>query len=551
MKSILASGRLMQFGTLVRGGARRLGVHLLATFAVALLLMLPDHLYQLANPAYKVAFDPDEFGALVVVTFLVVAIRRAWFLAGALVFFGLLQLSQLLHFAYFGSLIAPHAVGLFFHEQDEIWESLAGVAPYMLAPTAAVAVAYAAIVWLWRKTHSQTLNLLCPTLILLALLPIMPMKAYGTSKPQKFYPNPKSTSLKNTYYAVSFFLGKDLPERLSGRPVKTYLPYEVIKRESPGPINIVVIMGESLGYSHMSLFGYERSTTPKLESLKADPGFVYHRAIAGGISTKASLPLFFNIQREPDNVQHMFRYESNLLKMAKEQGLVTHYISNQTSHLSTYSGTEYADHYLTKENMEPLYRKEYDAALVTALKRIDLAKSNFIVLHQRNAHSPYHYNYPPDFERYPTANLDRYQFTVNTYDNAVGFTDHVLHEIIHTLKTKSPVPTYVFFTADHGELIGEGGRYGHAMLTPDVAAVPFIFFASRGDAAKIAQVRAMQHPSHYEIGKTIAKVMGYEVVNPNEAEGIYYINGANLDGSAGYMAYTKANGQLKFHTSIH
>ncbi len=542
MQSILAFGRLMQFGPLVRGGARRLGTHLFAALAVALLLTLPDHLYQLANPAYKVAFDPDEFGALVVVAFLVVAIRRAWLLAGALAFFGLLQLSQLLHFAYFGSLIAPHAVGLFFQEQGEIWQSLLGVAPYMLMPVSAVAVAYAAIVWLWRKTHRQTLNLLCPSLILLALLPIMPMKAYGTAKPQKFYPNPKSTSLKNTYYAVSFFLGKDLPEQLSGKPPKTYLPYQVIKHAPPGPINIVVVMGESLGYSHMSLFGYERSTTPRLESLKGDPGFVYHRAIAGGISTKASLPLFFNIQREPDNVQHMFRYESNLMKMAKAQGLATHYISNQTSHLSTYSGTEYADHYLTKENMEPLYRKEYDAALVTALKRIDLAKSNFIVLHQRNAHSPYHYNYPPAFERYPTANLDRYQFTVNTYDNAVGFTDHVLHEIIQTVKQRSKVPTYVFFTADHGELIGEDGKYGHAMLEPGVAAVPFILYAHRGDAGKIAQFRAMQHPSHYEIGKAIARVLGYEVVNPNEKDGVFYINGANLDGSAGYLAYTKGPG---------
>ncbi|NWG86113.1 MAG: phosphoethanolamine transferase [Hydrogenophilaceae bacterium] len=506
---------------------------------MALLLMLPDHAYKLFNPAYKVAFDPDEFGALVVVTFLVVAIRRGWLLAGTLALFGLLQLSQLLHFAYFGSLIAPHEVGLFFHEQDEIWESLAGVAPYMLVPTAAVAVAYATIVWLWRKTHSQTLNLLCPTLILLALLPIMPMKAYGTSKPQKFYANPKATSLKNTYYAVSFFLGKDLPDRLNGKPAKEYRPYQVIKRESPGPINIVVVMGESLGYSHMSLFGYERSTTPKLESLKGDPGFVYKQAIAGGISTKASLPLFFNVQREPDNVQHMFRYESNLIKMAREQGLATHYISNQTSHLSTYSGTEYADHYLTKENMEALYQREYDAALVTALKRIDLAKSNFIVLHQRNSHSPYHYNYPPSFERYPTANLDRHQFTVNTYDNSVGFTDHVLYEIIRTLKEKSPVPTYVFFTADHGELIGEDGKYGHAMLEPGVAAVPFIFYASRGDAEKVAQVRAMQHPSHYEIGRIIARVLGFEVVNPNEVDGIHYINGANLDGSAGYLAYRK------------
>ncbi|NTV94347.1 MAG: phosphoethanolamine transferase [Thiobacillus sp.] len=525
--------------------SRRLVVHLLATFAVAFLLFLPDLLYGLVNDAYRTRLSLDEYGSLVVVSFFLVVLRRGWLLGIALGFLGLLQLSQLLHFAYFGTLIAPHEVGLFFEEQDEIWESLIGVAPFMAYPVAFLALAYAGIVLVWRVSHRQGLNLLCPAVILLAMLTIMPIKAHSVSKPQKFYPDPKSGSLKNTYYAVSFFVGSTLPERLHGKAAKDYLPYSLVVGKDPGPINVIVIMGESLGRAHMGLFGYERDTTPNLSALKTDPNFVYLPAISGGIATKASVPLFFNVQREPDNVQHMYRYETNLLKMAKDRGMVTHFISAQTSHLTTYSGSEHADQYLTQENLEKIYGTARDEVLVKEFEKMDLSKPNFVVLHQRTSHSPYQNDYPAEFEHFPTKGLDKHAFIANTYDNSVRYTDHIVGEVIRIAREKSKLPTYIFFTPDHGELIDVNGKYGHCMLDTHVPEVPFVFYAVHGDAAKIDLVKGLRLPTHYEIGKTIAAVLGYEVVNPNEVPGSYFVNGVNLDGSAGHMSLKKdADGRI-------
>ena len=526
--------------------SRRLLVHVFAAFVVAFLLLLPDLLYGQVNEAYRTRLHPDEFGGLLVVTFFLVALRSGWLLGIALAFMGLLQLSQLLHFAYFGTLIAPHEVGLFFEEQAEIWESLVGVAPYMAYPVTFLAVSYAGVILVWRAIRRHRINLVCPSLILLAMLAIMPIKAHSIAKPQKFYPDPKSGSLKNTYYAVSFYFGNILPGKLDGREVKNYMPYRLVEHEAPSPANVVVILGESLGRSHMGLFGYDRDTTPNLSALKGDTNFVYLPAIAGGISTKASVPLFFNVQREPDNVQHMYRYETNLLKMAKERGMVTHFVTTQTSHLTTYSGTEHADHYLTKENLEKLYGTSLDEVLVKEFDKVDLARPSFVVLHQRASHSPYQNNYPPEFQHFPTQGLGKHEFIANTYDNSVRYTDHIVGEVIRIARAKSRLPTYIFFTPDHGELIGVDGKYGHTMLDTRVAEVPFVFYAVHGDATKVEAIRNLRLPTHYEIGKTIAAMLGYEVVNPNEEPGTYFTNGANLDGSAGHMTLKKdAEGRIQ------
>lgn len=522
------------------GLAGRLAIHLAATFAVAFLLLLPDLLYGLVNEAYRTRWSADEYGALVVVSFFLVVLRRGWLLGIALAFLGLLQLSQLLHFAYFGTLIAPHEVGLFFEEQDEIWESLIGVAPYMAWPVAFLALAYTGVALVWRAAHRRALNLVCPAAILIAMLAIMPVKAHSISKPQKFYPDPKSGSLKNTYYAVSFYFGRTLPERLAGKDAKAYLPYALEALPAPGPINVVVVLGESLGRSHMGLFGYARDTTPNLSALKADANFVYLPAVSGGISTKASVPLFFNVQREPDNVQHMYRYETNLLKMARERGMATHFVSAQTSHLTTYSGSEHADHYMTKENLERAYGTSRDEVLVKEFEKIDLTRPNFVVLHQRTSHSPYQNDYPAEFEHFPSKGLAKHEFIVNTYDNSVRYTDHIVGEVIRIARAKATLPTYVFFTPDHGELIGVDGKYGHTMLDPRVAEVPFVFYAVNGAAGIVERVRGLGEPTHYEIGKTIAAVLGYRVINPNEVPGAYFVNGVNLDGSGGHMVVSKA-----------
>jgi hypothetical protein len=44
-------------------------------------------------------------------------------------------------------------------------------------------------------------------------------------------------------------------------------------------------------------------------------------------------------------------------------------------------------------------------------------------------------------------------------------------------------------------------------------------------------------PNHYLISLKIAESLGYKITNPNEEEGMYFLNGTDVFGEAGFMKY--------------
>ena len=516
--------------------------HSLLALAAACLLILPDYLYALVAGKGLVLFRPNTLAVLFVISFLLLSLRNQLAVYGLLGFFFLLQLGQLVHIAYFGTSFAPHEIRLLFTELGEINESLSGVLGLVVPPLLITLASYAALGLLFRFSAPRRLHMSLAVLPLALLLSILPISAYSSHKSQRFYPNPKTYTLENALLSFSFFLVRDLPMHLTSHEEKQWKPYMPEKSGQPVRANIVVVMGESLTSAHMSLFGYERETTPLLNTLRENKNFVYRQGIASGISTKVSLPMFFNMTREPGNLRNIFRHDSNLMKMAKEQGFLTHYYSAQTANLSTFSGIEHADHSLTAESIERELEVRHDEALLDIMKRVDLSRPNYIVLHQRNAHSPYDRNYPPQYAFFnTTAETRSNQYRVDTYDNAVRYTDHWLRSLIDDIKSRSTLPVYVLFTSDHGEMLGEkDGQFGHAKLTEEVARVPFIFYAHNGETVRINEAMQLVNPTHYEMGKLVAGLLGYRIHNPNEEAGAYYLNGTDLSGSEGYLRVKKA-----------
>ena len=525
--------------------------HTLLAFAAGCLMILPDHLYALAAGHGPVLFRPAVLAALTVVAFLLLALRNRFAVYGLLAFFFLLQLGQLLHMAYFGTAFAPHEIRLLFSEWDEVGESAGGVPALMLPPALIVLACYAALAMLARRFAPYRLHFPPAALPLALLLLILPLRAYTSDESQRFYPNPKTYTLDNALRAFSFFLVRDLPSHLAQPEAGHWKPYPLQRSGPPVHANIVLVMGESLTPAHMSLFGYSRETTPQLESLRADTGFIFRQGIAAGVATKVSLPMFFNIAREPGNLGQVFRQQSNLLKLAKAQGFLTRYYSTQSAGLSTFAGIEYADVARTAENMEQTLETRHDEVLLDLMRGVDLSRPNFIVLHQRNSHSPYAGNYPPAYDYYHSgAGGDANQQRVDAYDNSVRYTDHLLYRLIRDLAARSKLPVYVLFTSDHGEMLGEqGGQFGHAKLTAEVARVPFIFYARHGEAAQLEAARRLVNPTHYEMGKLIAGLLGYRVDNPNERAGAYYLNGTDLSGSEGYLPVNKAGVRWELGTA--
>lgn len=98
-------------------------------------------------------------------------------------------------------------------------------------------------------------------------------------------------------------------------------------------------------------------------------------------------------------------------------------------------------------------------------------KNIFIVLHQIGNHGPaYFKRYPLTFEKFtPICNTSELnecsnQKIINTYDNALLYTDYFLTKTIQLLKKyDNEFQTLMWYESDHGESLGENGVYLHSI----------------------------------------------------------------------------------------
>jgi lipid A ethanolaminephosphotransferase len=105
-------------------------------------------------------------------------------------------------------------------------------------------------------------------------------------------------------------------------------------------------------------------------------------------------------------------------------------------------------------------------------------RDTIVVLHLKGSHGPAYYKrYPPAFEKFkPTCKTnDLSQCSpselINTYDNTIVYTDHIIGEVIKRAESLSKqYATAVLYVSDHGESLGEGGLYLHGLpyaIAPD------------------------------------------------------------------------------------
>ena len=156
-----------------------------------------------------------------------------------------------------------------------------------------------------------------------------------------------------------------------------------------------------------------------------------------------------------------------------------------------------------------------------------------------SAHTPYIDNYPRDAAIYPDTGQRQHDYIVNSYDNSIHYTQQLIADIYAYFDARKQ-PVYIFFVPDHGEAMGQEGRYGHNTVQLESALVPILVYGSHipENAMTTLKQRLGCLTNHYLVGKEIAALMGYHVHNPNEVNDTYYLNGTGAFGEAGYMAYS-------------
>ena len=230
-------------------------------------------------------------------------------------------------------------------------------------------------------------------------------------------------------------------------------------RDATLPATLVLVIGESTNRQHMSLYGYPRQTTPRLDAIR-EQLIVFDKVVSPRPFTIESLEqiLTFADQENPD----LSLQKPSLMNMMKQAEYKTYWITNQqtiskrNTMLTNFSKQMDVQHYMNHSRAQN--SREYDANVFKPFREVlaDDAPRKFIVVHLLGTHMKYDYRYPPEFARFndrngiPAAISDDKVAAINAYDNAVLYNDYIVSTLQETLKARNERSLMVFF-ADHGE----------------------------------------------------------------------------------------------------
>ena len=523
-----------------------------------LAFIAPSVLYSLFYENYRIrVFDPLFLGSFITLS-VAMSFSKKWLSIPVFIMFCIMELIQFGHIFYFGTPITPFELELLWKERGEITESGLDTFPQCLIFIFCVLTPYIAIIWAYLKKLNKKGSYIA-TILTIWILSILPRRAYrgGATVINNLMPRNDMVSIYNSMNAFSACIfNRMLHSFGQNTKLVEYKPYTAKKISTPENVNIVVIVGESINPKRMSLYGHSRNTTPYLNVLaKNNKNFIHKLGFSSSVLTTVATTMFFNVQREPNNMMHTAKQPTHLFKLAKDNGFTTAYISAQNSLITRGMAPNYVDIWHVRELAPLLEEKRGDFVILDMLEKYKprFSDKNFIVLHQRSPHSPYHLRYKnyPQFDKWHTKNASRDENTRDTYDNAMLFTDYFLNETIEYFKKNSKRPTYIIWLPDHSELMGENGIWGHIIVNLEVSKIPFfVMTLNTKDTSFLNKFKDIFQPTHYEIAKLVAELLGYKIINPNEKAGIFYVNGSVITGDAGWFELDKSNGKevkTKFH----
>ena len=260
---------------------------------------------------------------------------------------------------------------------------------------------------------------------------------------------------------------------------------------SEKPQTYIVVIGESLGRKHMSLYGYARNTTPNLEAVKSE-SIVFSDAISAFAQTNPSLSVNLT---EKDTINQKTLSESlSLVGVFKRAGFKVFWLSNQQPlRVPSKPMAEIADEqYFISHDFHGVEVGRYDGYMLPAIKKSinDEAKHKVIFVHLMGSHLQYENRYPPERTIFKdTKSIQAYSQElsssqvdyINAYDNSVHYTDFVLGEVLKVLKSINSIAALTFW-ADHGEEVFDVKEFkGHGPdgVTKSMLEIPFIFWRNQ------------------------------------------------------------------------
>ena len=297
----------------------------------------------------------------------------------------------------------------------------------------------------------------------------------------------------------------------------------------------VLVIGESSRRDHWSLFGYDRPTNPELAEVSNL--VLLPRMITPWPTSRLAIPVM--LTRKPAADLDLYFAEPSILRVYSEVGFLTYWFSNQLAvgqHDFSISATAYEAAHVRFFNpagwTDP---GTYDEVLLPALQRsiTESSQNLFIVLHTMGSHGKYGFRYPEKFDRYQPSlkhpgNAPYNQLLLNSYDNSILYTDHILAAVIRILSS-TDAATALFYSSDHGEDIPNAtcNLSGHGNPSHSNFIIPALFWYSKTYAhlfphnVEMIRENATRRLTTENIFETLVDLAGINLPAPNHTRSMF------------------------------
>ncbi len=299
----------------------------------------------------------------------------------------------------------------------------------------------------------------------------------------------------------------------------------------------LLVTVDSLRQDHVGYYGYDRDTTPFLDSL-AENHLAFEECYSASCHTREAMPPILTGKR-PENCLKRYGLKTETVAEKLQENGVTTTAFLTAPYLIRANGYHrgfdrfYSDYRFGRSNvtmnLEYLYKAARDRHYSTGLpmnqkvaEAVTQSEETFTWAHYMDVHQPYNkfekWRWGEKISRrklqfifrkakhFPLSLTEKEQeILIDAYDNSVRCFDDTMEDLF----SRIPDDVNVFIVADHGESLGEDGNYEHRRhLRDELIEVPLV--VRGGSSGRV------EYPvSTIDIAPTIAEKYGVSM----EAEG--------------------------------
>ena len=429
-------------------------------------------------------------------------------------------LFQSAHAIFYGSWIDPMNLYLFFLDFGEVAKILPELSLGLILTTGILFLLTVIFTGLFLRMARNSKQKIWVTGLVILFFLIQPVRD------GLFYPDKIETRLTKESHSMFRSLHNSLGVVFSmlirqaiGKqkyPDYHHVPYPKKEEgiEGDSRVNIFVYFGESLSSKYMSIFGYDKPTTPYLRSI--DRQYPYNlkiEAIAGSTMTRVSTQMFFNLVPYPDGRKQIATMRTNLFRYASEQKYEVGYFSTQAentiNHIVLQIGKNFIDAKSSPARFSPAEFGVGDNAddymLLQMFDEYKLEEPFFVVFQPNGSHPPFHERSPNGLKKFGT-DTDKHE-----YENSVHYTDFVIKSLVEKIDSVSTLPWVLIITSDHGSYVDDL-RTTRSTEFEASYMVPFVAVTNSEDVYEryLSPHQECDVVPHQRIAQTLSNILGYD-----------------------------------------